>query len=211
MKQPYRILCFGDSNTWGYNSKKTSRFPREARWTGKISSLLGQDYEIMEEGLNGRTSGFSDSIKPYTDGYAYMLPCLLSHVPLDYITVMLGTNDIKTRFHASPNDIASSIGDLLLLIQNTLFSVHPNIKILLIAPVPVRQSIISDPEYDISAVEKSQLLVPLLQETATLLQVEFLNASDYIYELDEDGCHLTVEGHSRLAKAVASKIYSDLH
>jgi hypothetical protein len=47
---PRRILCFGDSNTFGWIGRldgPTRRFPSDIRWTGRISSLLGPDYEII--------------------------------------------------------------------------------------------------------------------------------------------------------------------
>ena len=49
------ILCFGDSNTWGYNPENRQRFGPEERWTGILRNSLGEDYRVIEEGLNGRT------------------------------------------------------------------------------------------------------------------------------------------------------------
>ena len=50
-----RILCFGDSNTWGrIPGKKFRRFPVDQRWTGILQKLLGEDYEVIEEGLTAR-------------------------------------------------------------------------------------------------------------------------------------------------------------
>ena len=41
------ILCFGDSNTHGYNPKDTTRFEKNIRWTGILQNLLGEkDYVI---------------------------------------------------------------------------------------------------------------------------------------------------------------------
>ena len=51
-----RIVCFGDSNTFGHNPLDGSRLPRDQRWTGILSDLLGEEYEIIEEGLCGRTT-----------------------------------------------------------------------------------------------------------------------------------------------------------
>ncbi len=204
--RPIEILCYGDSNTWGYCGKDGSRFGRDLRWTGRLAQSLGRQYHISEEGLNGRTSGFMDPIKPYTDGYSYLLPCLLSHSPFDYITVMLGTNDIKTRYQASAQAIADSVKKLIRLMQGTVG--NPDTKILLMAPVPVNAAIIADPEYDLGAVEKSQLLVSELQKAAAELSIDFFNVSDYVKALDEDGCHFTKEGHEQLAEALTEKIRS---
>ena len=32
-----RILCFGDSNTWGFAPKDGYRFDENTRWTGPVS------------------------------------------------------------------------------------------------------------------------------------------------------------------------------
>ena len=46
------ILCFGDSNTHGYNSKTGGRFTVEERWTKLLQRKLGDDYYVIEEGLS---------------------------------------------------------------------------------------------------------------------------------------------------------------
>ena len=46
----YRILCYGDSNTWGYNAETGDRFPEDVRWTGVLQGLLGPAVRILEEG-----------------------------------------------------------------------------------------------------------------------------------------------------------------
>lgn len=52
-----KVLCFGDSNTWGYNPSTKDRFPKEIRWTGILQGKLGsEDTKIIEEGLVGRKS-----------------------------------------------------------------------------------------------------------------------------------------------------------
>ena len=93
-----RILCIGDSNTWGYIPGSGERYEKNVRWTGKLAQMLGENYEVIEEGMNGRTTAFTDKIEPGTAALDYLYPCLISQFPLDYIIVMLGTNDTKTRY-----------------------------------------------------------------------------------------------------------------
>ena len=57
------ILCFGDSNTWGYKPDKTGRFDEKTRWTGLLQQKLGPEYHIIEEGLCGRTTVFQDELR----------------------------------------------------------------------------------------------------------------------------------------------------
>lgn len=72
------ILCYGDSNTWGWNPKDASRFTREERWTGLLMQELGEEFYVIEEGLNGRTTIFDDPI----EGIEKMDKPILSHVLL---------------------------------------------------------------------------------------------------------------------------------
>lgn len=56
------IVCFGDSNTWGYDAETDQRFKDEIRWTGLLDTELGDSYRVIEEGLPGRTSVSEDPL-----------------------------------------------------------------------------------------------------------------------------------------------------
>ena len=132
------ILCFGDSNTWGYNPENCQRFGPDERWTGILRNSLGEDYQVIEEGLNGRTTLWDDPIEGFKNGLDYLMPCLESHKPFDLITIMLGTNDLKYRFSVSAFDIAESVGVLVRQVQQSQAGPQENAPIpLLIAPPPL--------------------------------------------------------------------------
>lgn len=58
MKQ---VLCFGDSNTWGYDGESRKRLPWGVRWTSLLQEKLNkEEYRVIEEGLCGRTTVFED-------------------------------------------------------------------------------------------------------------------------------------------------------
>lgn len=100
-----RILCFGDSNTYGYiPGGNGRRYGPDVRWTGLLSAWLKPECLIIEEGLPGRTTVFEDPILPGRKGSDYFYPCLWSHAPLDMLLLMLGTNDCKMRFGASAKE-----------------------------------------------------------------------------------------------------------
>ena len=100
------ILCFGDSNTHGYNPKDTTRFEKNIRWTGILQNLLGEKDYVIEEGLSGRTTVFEDPINEGLCGLNYIVPCLMTHEPVDLLIIMLGTNDTKERFGANADVIS---------------------------------------------------------------------------------------------------------
>ena len=83
MKQ---VLCFGDSNTWGYNPKTGDRFPWGVRWTSILQQNIEKDdIRVIEEGLCGRTTIFEDPLragrrKPLFAGCFYLVfSCMLAN------------------------------------------------------------------------------------------------------------------------------------
>ena len=78
------ILCYGDSNTWGYDPVSQERLPRQVRWTGVLAQELGAGYYAIEEGLSGRMTVWQDPVEGlHKNGRTYLTPCLVSHQPID--------------------------------------------------------------------------------------------------------------------------------
>lgn len=141
-----RILCFGDSNTYGYIPDGTGRYSEDIRWTGRLQKKLSSEAIIIEEGLCGRTTVFQDELRIGRRGVE-LLPVLLeSHAPLDLVTVMLGTNDCKTVYGASAEVIGKGIEKIIGQIK----SISPQTKILLISPIVLGDDVWKteyDPEF----------------------------------------------------------------
>ena len=110
MKQ---ILCFGDSNTWGYDGESRERLPWGVRWTSLQEKLNKEEYRVIEEGLCGRTTVFEDPLRDGRKGTALLPTLLETHAQVEVITLMLGTNDCKTVFGASADVIGKGIIRLL--------------------------------------------------------------------------------------------------
>ena len=107
------ILCYGDSNTYGYNPANGMRYPKNVRWPGCLGILLGNEYEVIEEGCNGRTTVFDDPIEGWKNGLDYLRPCLNTHKPIDLVIMMLGSNDLKEVFGAEAKDSAAGAATLV--------------------------------------------------------------------------------------------------
>jgi lysophospholipase L1-like esterase len=60
------VLCYGDSNTWGYNPSTEDRYPLAERWVSVLALALGPEYLVIPEGLNGRTTVWPDPSKGST-------------------------------------------------------------------------------------------------------------------------------------------------
>jgi len=200
------ILCYGDSNSWGYNPLTQERLSIHERWTGVLADQLGRDYRVIEEGLNGRTTVWDDPIEEFRNGKEYLMPCLLSQKPLDLVVLMLGTNDLKKRFSVSAQDIANSIGVLVEIIQRSGAGANDSApKILLIAP-PVIGTLTGFAEMFENGFEKSQKFGGYYRQVADLYDCEFLDAGKVIKSSELDGIHFEPDQHMKLGQAVAALV-----
>jgi len=201
-----RILCYGDSNTWGYNPVTQDRFEKHERWTGQLSQALGNGYDVIEEGLNGRTTVWDDPIEGYKNGREYLIPCLETHKPLDLVIIFLGVNDLKKRFSLSAYDIAEGARALIQIIQKSATGMMNGAPVvLLLAPPPVGK-LSAFAEMFEGAEAKSQKLAEHYSRVAAEMGCPFLNTSTIITSSDLDGIHLEQSEHANLGQAVAIKI-----
>lgn len=198
-----RILCYGDSNTWGYCPVTGTRYRKEERWPGRLAELTGD--EIIEEGLNGRTTVFSDWLEPYRSGIRYAAPCIMSHLPLDMIIVMLGTNDAKRRYHVTASEIARGLMEVILQMQRFCVQKGADPEIVIVSPP--RSEIARGfwaGDFDADADNTIQQLETEYEQLAEQLGCSFLRASDYVDDIGEDGLHMTVQGHRKLSDGIAA-------
>ncbi len=203
MKQ---ILCYGDSNTWGYDPVTNDRFDQNTRWTRILSKAMGDAWEIIEEGLSGRTTVWDDPIEGYKNGKDYLIPCLESHRPLDFIVLMLGTNDLKKRFNLSAFDVAEGAKVLASTVQSSGAGVNGRApQVLLLAPPPTTK-LTNYAEMFEGAEIKSQKFSLHYARVAEELGCAFLDTSTIIVSSPLDGIHFEAGEHKKLGLAVASKI-----
>jgi lysophospholipase L1-like esterase len=197
------IVAFGDSNTWGYDPATGDRFPRAQRWPSVLQRELGAEYEVIAEGLNGRTTVHDDPIEPYRCGADALPPCLMSHAPVDLVILALGCNDLKKRFSVSAFDIAEGAARLIFLAR--AYGQGPDgrpPKILVIAPPPIAK--LSDyAEMFEGGTAKSRLLGQRYREVAEREGVAFLDAGQVIRCSDLDGIHYAADQHELLGRAAA--------
>lgn len=107
------ILCFGDSNTWGYRPDRKGRFDENTRWTGLLQQKLGPEYHIIEEGLCGRTTIFQDELRENRRGLDMVGATVEIHNPIDLMIIMLGTNDCKNHYRASASLISKGLDQVI--------------------------------------------------------------------------------------------------
>jgi lysophospholipase L1-like esterase len=217
------ILCFGDSNTWGYipakeraESEIAERYLVDVKWPGVLSALLGKEYHVVESGLSGRTTAINDVLGKYRDGAKYLGVCLSTNKPVDLLILMLGVNDTKRRFLTSSAGISKGLEKLISVARSGSVARSSGFgpgggqpKILVISPARLRKEVMESflrLEFDQNSLQKSQELAELFFDVSRRRHCYYMNAAAYIKASKIDGLHLDAKSHRKLAEAIAVKI-----
>lgn len=204
------ILCYGDSNTFGYDPTNGGRYDYDARWTTILGKLLGSEYLVIPEGLNGRTTAFDRPGSFFQNGYPYLAPCLTSHKPLDTVVIMLGTNDCNVELGLSVSQIGEGMELLVKTVQSICTSEQGFIpRIILVAPAAVLPNYKGTPfedQIDEQSIEKTHLLALEYQKIADKYGCSLLDCTDALEVSELDCEHLTKAGHKKLAEMLARVI-----
>lgn len=204
-----RILCFGDSYTWGYvPGTKYERFPENVRFPKVLQKLLGKNFEVIEEGLNSRTL-VSEDVRPNKEGRngsQYLIPCLDTHDPLDLVIFMLGTNELKSVYKNTPKQIGTLFEKYFVKVtlhrKSQSLEKYPKVLIVSLPIINENKKYAAD-RYA-GQTDKFQKMNKIYADIAKTNKCLFVDASEL--EVGEDGVHLTKDGHLELAKELYREI-----
>ena len=203
------VLCYGDSNTYGYDPYTGSRYPYEKRWTTILGEMLGDRYEVIPEGLNGRTTAYDRPGALWKNGITSFTACLGTHKPVDYLIIMLGTNDCNAGLGLSAEQIAGGMENLVKIAEKETPGLQGYIpEIIVTAPAAIQGDYENSPfAYELTpeSVQKSHDIGPMYEELAKKHGMRFADATTGI-EVSEDCEHLTEEGHRQMAKLLYDAI-----
>ena len=193
-----RLLCFGDSNTWGLVPKTGSRYPDNIRWTGILQEKMRQNnIQLIEEGLCGRTTAFDEGRFDRRNGLK-SLPSILNRHSPDAVVIMLGTNDCKTVYKLSPERIAEGLE----LCLDEILTFVPADRVLVVSPIYLGDNVWKqeyDPEFDKRSVAVSHKLFGEYLKIAEKKGTGIINAAEYVLPSETDQEHFTAEGHRDFA------------
>ena len=203
------IVCLGDSNTHGYCADPAdcadggARFNENERWTCLLQKALGEEYLVLEEGLSGRTTVFSDPLHEAMPALDVAYPILMSHEPVDLLIIMLGTNDTKERFSVNPACIARGLERLVDKCKCIPCWGGHKPNILLIAPPHIGDEMEQSdvmPAMGLGCAAKSRELAKHYAVVAQNQGCAFLDAEGVAEFNKVDYMHLTRKGHAQLAE-----------
>ncbi|MBO5892483.1 MAG: hypothetical protein J6Q30_07225 [Oscillospiraceae bacterium] len=188
------ILCYGDSNTWGCVPGVLTRHPKEVRWTSVLERLLGDEYEVITDGINGRTTMWDDPENQCRNGLKGLGYSLYRAKPLDLVIVMLGTNDDHYTDNAGYRDGLYVLADRIMKANKCFPGTSPVFpgepKLLLISPI--ERTVQKFPE--------------MTAEVAEKVGAYWMDAAQFAKASPADGCHMDAENHLALGQAVYEKV-----
>lgn len=194
-----KILCFGDSNTYGYIPNNGARYDKNTRWTGVLSLLSHGKFEIIEDGCNNRTAFAANPAGKIFTGYE-ILPELLTD-DFDVVVLAIGINDTQFLYNLSSIEIASGVEKLINIVKVK----SPQAKILLVAPSILTDDVLNGNFaclFDRTSIEKSRQLPLLYQKIAEKQNIKFLDLNSVAKTSSLDGLHYAPEQHLKIAQAI---------
>lgn len=194
-----KILCFGDSNTYGYIPNNGARYDKNTRWTGVLSLLSHGKFEIIEGGCNNRTAFAANPAGKIFTGYE-ILPELLTD-DFDAVVLTIGINDTQFLYNLSSIEIVSGVEKLINIVKVK----SPQAKILLVAPSILTDDVLNGNFaclFDRTSIEKSRQLPLLYKKIAEKQNIKFLDLNSVAKTSSLDGLHYAPEQHLKIAQAI---------
>lgn len=187
-----RILCYGDSNTYGYDPRSYlgGRYPDDVRWTGILKRT---GWDVVNEGQNGR------EIPTRELEFQAAARVVERAAPLEVVTVMLGSNDLLQN----PEFRAENVTERMERFLRNMFSNHSDPRILLIAPPPMRSG---EWVYENRLLTESAHLSVCYKQLAETLGVDSADAGAWNVETSFDGVHFSEAGHAAFAEGLRKQL-----
>lgn len=194
-----KILCFGDSNTFGYNPNNGSRYNENSRWTGILKNLCKNNYEIIEAGCNNRTAFSNNPDGIQFTGYK-VLPEYLKEI-YDTIIFAIGINDLQKFYNPTLEEFETGIENLIKKIRESL----PNCNIIILSPSHITENILNSNfrfMFNQTSIEKSKQITPIYEKIANEYNCKFLDLNKIVTTSKIDGLHYDIEEHKKIAQSI---------
>lgn len=203
-KKMRKVLCFGDSNTFGFNPQNGRRFDENTRWTGILQKLCIDRCRIVEAGCNNRTA-FADNPagKMFTGNK--ILPEILKD-DFEYIILSLGINDLQSQYNISVEEIKNGILNLVKIVRQNL----PKSKIILVSPAELTKNVLKSPVFSTlfneKSVKKSKYLAQIYEQIAKTTDCDYVDLNKVATPSKVDGLHFEAEGHKKIATEIFHRL-----
>lgn len=211
------VLCFGDSNTWGFvprlepGATRFTRYGAGERWPRLLEATLGAGVRVVEHGICGLVGALPSGAAHFEDGASraaidHVRGLIAANWPIQEWVVMLGTNDLAYPELKEPPRIADGI---VALIEAGLSS-HAWLggrapEVTLVAPIPLGPAVTALGVAE-EGIARSRGLAAAFAPRAAAKGWRFLDAAA-AGELDtEDGVHWSPSHQQRFAALLAKTL-----
>jgi lysophospholipase L1-like esterase len=195
-----KLVCFGDSNTWGFDPASATRLSSDRRWPSVLANLLPNTFEVIEEGLNGRSVlSFWPAGNPL-NGAEYLRIFLITHAPVDFLILFLGINDLFQQTVFSVENIAEKLEKTVSRFDGSMFSGRYEKKVLVLSPLPVNYPPEDAGEGYARLIRESMKFPPVYEKLALRTGSLFLDTSRVISASSIDGVHIDADRHIELGE-----------
>lgn len=193
------IICYGDSNTFGFNPKDGSIYDENTRWTSVLQKKLGQEYKVINEGMCDRT-GFVNNPKGFSFSAPEHFPEFISQSENIHILILwIGTNDLQFQYNISFEAIEQGLDNLLKLAKTKAT------KIIIIPPVILNKKILDGYfkcQFDETSISKSKQVGTIYKTLANIHNCDFFDVNNFV-EPSDDGLHYDKKSHYIIAEKLA--------
>lgn len=214
MKNLKNILCYGDSNTWGFvpgsfdkETDMVARFEHKQRWTGRLQALTSNSCRIFEEGLSGRTLNADDPEMVLRNGLAALQMILDTHEPLHLIILFLGANDCKNSLNRTADQLCEGMNQLIELILHCVAGPDLNSApqlMLVTYPLPTHEKGFEG-EFA-GATKKIYQLNQHIRQIAKEKKLLLFDAQKDITMDNSDGIHFALDAHAQFATLLHQRL-----
>lgn len=198
------IVCFGDSNTFGFNPNNGKRYDENTRWSGILKSRLKDKFQVIEAGCNNRTCY---SINPDSDELTGFkaLPKYLNPTT-NYLILAVGLNDLQKFYSSTDNEIKDGITNLIKIARE----ISPNIKIIILAPSKIKECILNSyfsTLFNKDAIEKSIKMNRIYSNVAKENNCKVINLDNEVETSEIDGLHYLETEHKKIAELIINTCF----
>ena len=198
------IVCFGDSNTFGFNPKNGKRYDENTRWSGILKRKLKDKFNVIEAGCNNRTCYSINKENDELTGFK-ALPKYLKPTT-KYVILSVGLNDLQKFYSSTDDEIKKGIVTLIEIARK----ISPEIKIIILAPSRIKENILKSYFailFDKQSIEKSIKMNKIYIEVAKENNCEIINLDTEVEASEIDGLHYLEEEHNKIAEIIINKCF----
>lgn len=200
-----KILCYGDSNTFGFIPENCKRYDKDSRWSGILSEILKENYQVIEEGMNNRTGFFKNPEGLKQSGGEYLSVFLQNHRNLDICIISLGTNDAQFFYNLDENSTKNGLQNLI----DSVREVNIKTNIIIVPPVKITENILHSGfsmMFNRESIDKINKVFPNFEQTAKENNCLYFDFNQITSPAQKDGLHYTKESHTIIANKLAEFI-----